>query len=101
MCCVSRPRFAVPALPVSCAVKRGDVEQGSGRCRGHCGREAREGREDLGTRTHTHSLDALSRLCLKQKQNWFDVGVFFLLPTWATMAYAASYKEKEKKDARF
>ena len=44
--------------------------------------------------------DAPAKLARKFSENWFDVGVFFLAPTWATMAYAASYKEKEKQDHR-
>lgn len=45
--------------------------------------------------------DVPARLTRKVSENWFDVGAFFLLPTWATMAYAADYKEKEKRGHRF
>ena len=45
--------------------------------------------------------DIPARLTRKVSENWFDVSVFFLLPTWATMAYAADYKEKEKQGHRF
>ena len=45
--------------------------------------------------------DIPARLTRKVSENWFDVGVFFLVPTWATMAYAADYKEKEKQGHRY
>ena len=45
--------------------------------------------------------DIPARLTRTVSENWVDVGAYFLLPTWATMAYAADYKEKEKQGHRF
>ena len=67
-------------------------------------RERKRRGEGRGERERERALfftsPPLSLLSTPLPQNWFDVGVFFLAPTWATMAYAAAYKEKEKMDHR-
>lgn len=45
--------------------------------------------------------DIPARVGRKVSENWFDVGVFFIAPVWATMAYAKSYKDNEKAEHRF
>eukprot|EP00891_Asterochloris_glomerata_P009462 jgi/Astpho2/9462/gw1.00145.147.1_t len=36
----------------------------------------------------------------KISENWFDVGVFFVLPTYLTFRYANNFKEDEKNHHR-
>ena len=45
--------------------------------------------------------DIPGRIARKVSENWFDVGAFFVLPVWATMAYAKAYKANEKEEHRF
>jgi hypothetical protein len=45
--------------------------------------------------------DIPGRVSRKVSENWVDVSLFCVLPTWAIMAYAADYKEKEKQAHRF
>ncbi|KAK9796996.1 hypothetical protein WJX73_000069 [Symbiochloris irregularis] len=45
--------------------------------------------------------DLPKKIHKKVSENWLDVGVFLVLPTYATIWYANDYKEKEKQHHRF
>ncbi|BDA50166.1 probable cytochrome b-c1 complex subunit 8 [Coccomyxa sp. Obi] len=45
--------------------------------------------------------DLPSKIHHKFQQHWVDVGLFFVLPTYATFWYAKDFKEKEKNEHRY